>query len=104
MIPMKALKDFRGREGEGRHRMVEAGVEFLVTTQGRANDLEARGLAVPAVRLSKRKAEVEMTTTVNPVKNEASDSGPLGSAGGPTGGQQRRPLFSRPARAQRTQE
>lgn len=102
MFPMKAMKDFRGREGEGKNRMVEAGVEFTVASKGRANDLEVRGLAVPVKRVSDKKPEVE--TAVSPVQNEASETGPLGSLGGETGAAAKPPLFSRRGRqrAERT--
>lgn len=79
-IKMKAMRDFRGQEGEGRNQHVEAGTEFSVADAGRSRYLERSGLAIqvgPAPALPPaREAKVQ---------NEAAETGPLASAGGKTG-------------------
>ncbi len=81
-IHMKPLRDFRGRHGEGKDRMVEAGVEIVVADERRAHELEVRGLAVPVSRV---KSEATEISPLAEVKNEAAATGPLGSRGGSIG-------------------
>lgn len=80
---MKALKDFRGKPGEGKDRMVEAGMEFKVENQSRANDLESRGFAAPVVAAAKL-VHLKNKKLPQP-ENKAADAGPLASRGGRTG-------------------
>jgi hypothetical protein len=82
---MMALRDFRGRDGEGTtlskdRRFVEAGAEFTPTDEKRANWLETMGLAIPVTKQTDTSAARPAT-----VKNEAADTGPLASPGGKTG-------------------
>ena len=104
-IKMKALKDFRGREGEGNvrgnKRMVESGVEFNVADQKRADWLEAQGLAVP---MFVQKAMQPLQNKMEPAPaNKAAQTGPLASPGGPTGADNP-PSSSPPGRQPRRRE
>lgn len=85
-VPMRGLRDFRGREGEGTNlsrdkRFVEAGCEFTAADQSRADWLETMGHAMP-VKAAKAPAIAPREAAV---RNPAEEAGPLAAAGGGTG-------------------
>lgn len=86
-IRMRALTDFRGRHGEGNgpgnDRMVEAGPDFTVADQARADDLQRRGLAIPLPPAKTERPHLnKMESTL---ENKAAAAGPLPLTGGRTG-------------------
>lgn len=100
---MKALRDFRGKPGETKRsdRHIEAGVEFTVTSQKRALELESRGLAVPTGASSSTGAAVGNQTDAGAAA-AAGKGGepPLSQRGGQTGAANA-PLLSHPGHRQR---
>lgn len=83
---MKALRDFRGRDGEGTNlaadrRFVEAGCEFRVGDDPRANWLEQKGHAIP-VSAIKYDPPVARPAVI---QNGGPEIDPLDQAGGGTG-------------------
>lgn len=97
-VKMKALRTFRGRDGEGNERnRVKAGTEFQVADDGRASSLVRAGMATIVVGAGKAKA----AAVAEPKKNEAATAGPTkGQAGGKTGAAEQQ-SSSEPAPAQR---
>jgi hypothetical protein len=68
---MMALRDFRGRDGEGTtlskdRRFVEAGAEFTPTDEKRANWLETMGLAIPVTKQTEPITSRSMKATASP--------------------------------------
>jgi hypothetical protein len=101
-IKMKALKDFRGRPGEGNtgrsDRVVETGVEFGAADQKRADWLESQGLAVPM--FVQKAATVPLNKMEPAPANKAAAAGPLDLIGGRTGAPSDASSLSPPDRVQ----
>jgi hypothetical protein len=78
MIKMKSIRS--GNMGDGGVK-IRRGREFAVSTETRASELEAHGLAY----------RIQTTTMIDPpvaastVQNKAAEAGPLDSPGGETG-------------------
>src|SRR3546814_19972620 len=91
-VRMRALRGFIGRSGEGVGRDgVKAGEEFNAASDRRADELENRPKPL-AIRLDSTPKQRKLAV---PPKNEASETGPLSTTGGETGGEQ--PSSSYPA-------
>lgn len=100
-VKMKALRTFRGRDGEGNERnRVKAGTEFNVENDARAQALVRGGMAVVVQNAPATKEKsAAKDKAADPKPNKAAEAGPTPAQAGGKTGEGKSQSSSRPAQA-----